>query len=95
MVGEICLSNWWRGRLCVLALLVVLPLGRSPYADPLAVVTNGGSNNVSVIDLATHQVIDTIAVGTAPVGIAADPVNQVAYVANSGSSSVTRIRSEK
>jgi YVTN family beta-propeller protein len=34
--------------------------------------TNGASNNVSVIDTATHQVVATIEVGEGPWGVVID-----------------------
>jgi len=49
-----------------------IPVGQGPHgiaftADGKHVyVTNSDSNDVSVIDIATHKVIETIAVGKAP-----------------------------
>jgi YVTN family beta-propeller protein len=52
-------------------------------AQPDAYVTNVISNTVSVIDTATDTVIKTIAVGDGPEGVAVNPDNTRAYVANS------------
>ncbi len=55
-----------------------------------AYVTNYGSGNISVIDLATNQVTNTISVGVAsePFGIVLSPDNSKAYVALTGSDAV-------
>ena len=47
-------------------------------AAPYAYITNQGSNNVSVIDLESRQVIQTLDVGEKPAGIA---VSQAARAA--------------
>lgn len=64
-----------------------IPIGKGPHH--LAISPDGGriyvvnrdSDNVSVIDTATNQVIDTIAVGDRPEGIAITPDGSRAYVA--------------
>jgi YVTN family beta-propeller protein len=48
-------------------------------------VTNHGSGNVSVIDVAANTVPATINVGINPEGIAITPDGTRVYVANSGS----------
>lgn len=53
------------GSLCFTAL--TLPV---TYAATFAYVANESSHTVSVINTATNVVVDTIAVGTAPVGVA-------------------------
>jgi len=62
-------------------------------ADGLAVVANAGSNNVTLVNVATSAVIATIAVGTDPTGVAVDDLlpNPVALVVNSGDQTVTAI----
>jgi YVTN family beta-propeller protein len=62
-------------------------------AQPFAYVANADpiSNNVSVIDTATNTVATTVAVGTAPLGVAVTPDGKHVYVANQGSSSVSVI----
>jgi YVTN family beta-propeller protein len=63
----------------------ITPDGTSLY------VTNKGSNNVSVINTSTNNVIDSIPVGIAPFGIAINPAGTLAYVANSGSNNISVI----
>ena len=54
-------------------------------------VTNGGSNDVSVIDLPHLRKVQQIAVGTDPSGIAANPHTNELYVVNTGSGTVSVI----
>src|SRR5688572_19035156 len=54
------------------------------YAQAHAYVTNACSNNISVIDTATDQVISVIPVGIAPLGVAITPDGARAYVPNAG-----------
>jgi DNA-binding beta-propeller fold protein YncE len=65
-------------------------------ADGIAVVTNETSNNVSLVSLvglSKNTVIGTIAVGSAPTGVAVDDMlpHHLAYVVNSGSNSISVI----
>ncbi|MEW6419835.1 MAG: hypothetical protein AB1480_17260 [Nitrospirota bacterium] len=48
----------------------------------LALVSSSHDNNLSIIDLNTYQVIKTIPVGKEPEGIAINPLNHTALVAN-------------
>jgi DNA-binding beta-propeller fold protein YncE len=62
--------------------------------SPLAVVTNSGCNNISTIDInpaspTFGSVLNSIAVGTTPQGIAVSPRLGLAVVANNGSSNVS------
>ena len=57
----------------------------------LAYVANAGSNNVSVIEVATNQVIYTIPVGTSPIGVAITPDGSHVYVSNFGDGTVSVI----
>jgi DNA-binding beta-propeller fold protein YncE len=62
--------------------------------SPLAVVTNSGCNNISTIDINTAsptfgQILNSIAVGTTPQGIAVSPRLGLAVVANNGSGNVS------
>jgi DNA-binding beta-propeller fold protein YncE len=62
--------------------------------SPLAVVTNSGCNNISTIDInpasATFgSVLNSIAVGTTPQGIAVSPRLGLAVVANNGGGNVS------
>src|SRR5208282_430767 len=65
-------------------------------ADGIAVVTNETGNSVSLVSLVgltKNTVIGTIAVGTAPTGVAVDDMlpQHLAYVVNSGSNSISVI----
>jgi len=62
--------------------------------SPLAVVTNSGCNNISTIDINPSSptfgsVLNSIAVGTTPQGVAVSPRLGLAVVANNGSSNVS------
>ena len=69
-----------------------IPVGDNPDGiaitpdGAMALVVNRGLSNtpgtVSVIDLATHAVIDTIGVGTEPVAVAINPAGTHAFVTN-------------
>ena len=54
-------------------------------------VENGGSNNVSVISVATNTVTATIPVGSSPQGAAFSPDSTMAYVVNTLSNTVSVI----
>lgn len=54
-------------------------------------VTNSLSSTVTVIDPATHEVIDTLDVGASPIGIVALPDASAVYVANSVDDTVSVI----
>jgi YVTN family beta-propeller protein len=56
-----------------------------------AYVTNAGSDNVSVINTATHAVKATVKVGRNPLDVAVTPDGAKAYVTNAGSNSVSVI----
>ncbi len=56
-----------------------------------AYVTNQNSNTVSVINTATNAVINTINVGTEPVGIDITPGGNLIYVVNKVSNNVSVI----
>jgi YVTN family beta-propeller protein len=64
--------------------------GPVAQAAPFAYITNQGSHDVSVIDLAGPRVVATIPVGQAPAGVVAGPRGEV-FVANAASHSVTVI----
>jgi len=69
----------WLPRLLV---LLALSVPSTALAGPLAYVANHQDDNVLVIDTATNQVIDTIDVGNAPLGVAVDPEGAHVYVVN-------------
>ena len=58
------------------------------YTAPFAYITNLGSNDVSVIDLAQDHVVATIPVGKGPASIAVHAASQRAYVTARGKSLV-------
>ncbi len=70
-------------------------VGTDPFGvvvDPITgdvLVTNTGSDNVSVVDPTTNSVVLSVPVGDAPMGIAFDPVTQQILVANNQSNNVT------
>jgi YVTN family beta-propeller protein len=57
-----------RASLLACAALMVLPLMAA--VGPLAWITNQGTHDVSVVDLAAGNVVATVKVGKAPAGIA-------------------------
>lgn len=56
-----------------------------------AIVVNLGSNNVTVFELATKQILSTIQVGGCPLTLAFSPSTSMAYVINSTDSTMTPI----
>ena len=74
-----------------LALLVMsVPAAAGPAdAQPHAYVADSQAHVVSVLDTATESVVGTIAVGTAPSGVAITRDGTRAYVTNTGSDSVS------
>lgn len=64
--------------LCVLVLCMPLCGKAADYAY----ITNQGAHTVSIVDLQQLKVVNTIAVGKAPVGVAVDNRNQLVYVSN-------------
>ncbi len=63
-------------------LCCVLCLPVCGKATDYAYITNQGAHTVSVVDLQQHKVVNTVAVGKAPVGVAVDNRNQLVYVSN-------------
>jgi len=59
-----------------------------------AFITNGKSNTVSVVDLATFRVEGQVAVGSDPTGVATSPIRNEAYVVNTGSGTVSFLNAE-
>src|SRR5207247_1804680 len=57
----------------------------------LAYITNGNSNNVSVIDTTTNTVLTNVAVGNEPIGVAGNPAGTRLYVTNVSDDSVSVI----
>jgi len=75
----------------ILVCFLMLPLHSAALAAPFAYVPNAGSNDVSVLDLATNTVVTTIPVGTGPQGVAVSPAGTRVYVTNYASSDVSVI----
>ena len=66
-----------------------------PLYREYAYITNGKSNNVTVIDLRTYSAVRTLTVGSEPTGVAANPKRNEVYVVNTGSSNVSVIDAEQ
>jgi YVTN family beta-propeller protein len=77
------------GTLATTLLVLLLLATPAARAEPFAYIANNGSNNVSVIDIATNVVTATIAVGNFPVGVSANPTGSRVYVTNQGGNSVS------
>src|SRR5271165_4021714 len=71
---------------CVLALWAAAGVCAS-----LAYITNQGSNDVSVVDLAALRVVQTIAVGRSPAGVAVSARAGRAYISNPDSRDISVI----
>ena len=67
------------------------------WGAPFAYITNQGSHDVSVIDLATQQVVATVPVGRSPAGVVASSRVGKVFVSNPDSKSISVIdmRSQK
>lgn len=70
---------------------VLCALSISVDAAPLALITNNLDRTVSVVNTETHQVEQTITVGSHPVGVAISPDASKAYISNSGAASLSVI----
>lgn len=78
---------------------ISIPVGTNPSAvaidkaDGWAVVANTGSNNVSIVSLATNTVVTTYTVGNQPTGVAVDDQlpDPVALVVNNADQTITAI----
>ena len=66
-----------------------------PAFDPannyLYVTSHSNPGTVTVIDPATQSLLESISVGSSPLGIAFDPLNSYMYVANQGSNNISLI----
>jgi len=60
-------------------------------AQPFAYVTNRGPGDVSVIDITTNTVVDTVVVGAHPMGISITPNGDFAYTSNFNDNNVSVI----
>ncbi|MEY8877942.1 MAG: YncE family protein [Leptothrix sp. (in: b-proteobacteria)] len=76
----------------LLALLATVLPERVAHAAPLAFITNQGSHDVSVLDLAEPvRVVATVPVGAAPAGVVASVAAGRVFVANAAGNSVSVI----
>jgi len=78
-------------RLLAIAGLISRFLGSVQILAQNAYITNDGSGDVSVIDMATNMVAATITVGTAPFAVTVSPDGGTVYVANIASENVSAI----
>lgn len=76
-------------RTATFALLAAL--AQSAAAAPFIYVANSTTDNVSVFDTATRQLVATVPVGDRPFPIAIAPNGRIALVGNSGSNTVSVI----
>ena len=82
---------------CELTVDTITGLGNAPFGiaydsvNDRIYVTNSDDNTVTVIDITTNTVIDTITVGIEPFDIAYSPDSQRMYVTNGGDSTVSVI----
>ena len=82
---------------CEVTVDTITGLGNAPFGiaydsvNERIYVTNSDDSTVSVIDITTNTVIDTITVGIEPFDIAYSPYNQRMYVTNGGDSTVSVI----
>ena len=77
-------------RITIILLILSVICAGTASAQPFAYVTNSGQNNVSVINVSTHTLIDTVYVGRTPWGVAVAPDGRFVYVANSASNTVQK-----
>lgn len=80
-------------RCTPLALLIALALTPTAFAlaEPFAYITNQGSHDVSVIDLASQTVVATVPVGRSPAGVAASSRASRVFISNPDSKTISVI----
>ena len=82
-------------------ILAEVEVGRQPHHAVLSpdegrvYVSNRGTDDVSVVDAQTYDVVSTIAVGDEPHEMAVRPAGDVLYVTNAGSYDVSVIDLEQ
>jgi len=64
---------------------------QTAHAAPFAYITNQGSHDVSVIDIATQAVVSTVPVGRSPAGVVASSRGGRVYVSNPDSKTISVI----
>ena len=60
-----------QNRRSAVAALLATCVSHAAFAAPFAYITNQGSHDVSVVDLATQRVVATVPVGRSPAGVVA------------------------
>jgi YVTN family beta-propeller protein len=70
---------------------VMATITATPAPTGYAYISNTYSNSVSVISVATNQIVATIPVGSEPVGVAVSADGSRVYVANSSSNNISVI----
>jgi YVTN family beta-propeller protein len=75
-------------QLFLISILVILSLIVNAQT---AYITNFGTNTVSVINVATNTVIDSVVVGNSPYGVCVHPDGSKVYIANSGNKTISVI----
>ena len=70
---------------------LALSAAATTQAAPFAYITNQGSHDVSVIDLAQDRVVATVPVGKSPAGVVAASATGRVYVSNPDSKSISVI----
>lgn len=83
-----CRSLLGRRAALLGAALVLAPWA---HAAPFAYITNQGSHDVSVIDIATQAVVSTVPVGRSPAGVVASSRGGRVYVSNPDSKTISVI----
>lgn len=66
----------------VSSLTLLMAWASLAHAEPFAYVANRGDGTVSVVDTRTNAVVETVPVGTDPLGVAVSPLGERVYVAN-------------
>jgi len=93
-VGGVAIKSGYILTASITVLIVLIAFTSSANAapgGPYAYVTNFGSHNVSVIDIATNTIATSIPVGSQPRGAELSPDETKLYVANWGSYTVSVI----
>ena len=75
----------------VWAAMLALCAGATTHAAPFAYITNQGSHDVSVIDLASQQVVALVPVGRSPAGVVAASRTGRVFVSNPDSKTISVI----
>ncbi len=87
--GKVKGSSGYRRASRACSLLILLLAATAVWGQARAYVTSSSSDDASVIDISTNTVIDTIALGSLPYGVAVGTTH--AYVANLNSNNVTDV----